>query len=63
MFGKLILNICVGIVRSRTKATEFSLVLYESRSRLYNSKRNYFCCSTVHFDNIEVSLTNKCTIY
>jgi hypothetical protein len=22
-----------------------------------------FCCSTVHFDNIKVFLTNKCTIY
>jgi hypothetical protein len=23
----------------------------------------HFCCSTVHFDNIKVFLTNKCTVY
>jgi hypothetical protein len=28
------------------------------KTYLYN-----FCCSTVHFDNIKVFLTNKCTIY
>jgi hypothetical protein len=44
----------VGIVRSRTKATEFSLVL---------GMYIFFYGCTVHLDNIKITFTNECTFY
>jgi hypothetical protein len=38
------------------------IVLCEVRNNAEGTFYN-FCCSTVHFDNIKVFLTNKCTIY